>query len=169
MPSEWNDPADTTPDARRTPRTVQGWRSYDPLRRMLGHPRSGIEPMHILAADMLREQVDLALLGYAVTRPLIYVQQFSQPRWGLGPDAVKQMRAVRSLRRVVLLFQPPQLLMIEVIILRNTTLTQWAKTRVPAATVKLEKQRLMVVLDRLATHYDGEIMDDLAKGRRLPP
>ena len=169
MAASWTDPADLTPDARRVPRTVSAWRSYDPLRRMLGHPRSGIEPMHILAADMLREQVDLALLGFSATRPLIYVQQFSQPRWGLGPDAVKQMRAVRSLRRVALLYQPPQLLMIEAIILRNTTLRQWSMSRVPASPVKIEKQRLMVVLDRLATHYDGEIMDDLAKGRRLPP
>jgi hypothetical protein len=80
-----------------------------------------------------------------------------------------QMRAVRSVRRVVLLFSAPQLVMIEAIILRNTTLRQWAMTRDPASPVKLEKQRLLIVLERLAQHYDGEVADDLAKGRRLPP
>jgi hypothetical protein len=169
MAASWVDPADLTPDARKVPRTVHGWRTYCPLRRMLGHPNSGIEPGHILAADMLREQVDLVLLGFAAARPLIYVAQSALPRWGLGPAAMAQMRAVRSVRRVVLLFSAPQLVMIEAIILRNTTLRQWAMTRDPASPVKLEKQRLLIVLERLALHYDGEVADDLAKGRRLPP
>ena len=169
MVATWVDPSDIKPNASHVPRRLTGFRSYDPLRRMLVHARSGIEPVHILAADMLREQVDLALFGYAAARPLIYVTQSAMPRWGLGPAAKAQMRAVRSVRRVVLLFHPPQLLMIEVIILRNTTLTQWAKSRDPASPVKTEKQRLMIVLDRLALHYQGEIANDLAIGKRLPP
>jgi hypothetical protein len=169
MPSEWRDPDDVTPGARRTPRAIAGWRTYDPLRKMMGHAASGISTAHVLAADLLREQVDLALLGFSAARPLIYVAQTPLPRWGLGPAALAQMRAVRSLRRVVGLFSPPQLLMLEVIVLRNITLRQWVLTRDPPSPAREEKRRLLIVLDRLAAHYEGEIESDLASGRRLPP
>ena len=169
MAGEWRDPSDTTPDARRVPRSVSGWRTYCPLRKMSGHPASGIAAGHIAAADMLREQVDLAMLGYSTVRPLIYVAQFSQPRWGLSRAEVEQMAALRSVRRAIKLFSLAELLMLESIVLRNMTLRQWVQACVPPSSSAIEKRRLLSILDRLAEHYDSEIQDDLARGRRLLP
>jgi hypothetical protein len=168
MPTEWRDPDDITPGARRTPRTIAGWRTYCPLRKMAGHPNSGIGAQHIHAADMLREQVDIITLGYSGVRPLIFVTQSTQPRWGLSASDAKQMRALRSVRRVVLLFDAIQLRMLDAIVLRNVTLRQWVQGGGGLATSKHEKRRLMTILDRLSEYYDAEIEDDLARGRRLP-
>ena len=168
MAAEWRDPADTTPGARRTPRSIAGFRRYDPLRKMAGHPNSGIGANHIHAADAFREQVDLATLGYSTVRPLIYVAQFSQPRWGLSASDMKQMQAIREVRRVIRLFAPTQLIMLEAIVLRNVTLRQWVIGCGVVTTSKHEKRRLMVILDRLAEYFDADIENDLASGRRLP-
>jgi hypothetical protein len=168
MGSEWRDPDDITPGARRTPRTIAGWRTYCPLRKMSGHPNSGIGAQHIHAADMLREQVDIATLGYSGMRPLIFVTQSVQPRWGLTISDVKQMRALRSVRRVVALFDSMQLRMLDAVVLRNVTLRQWIIGCGGLTTTKQEKRRLMTILDRLSEHYDAEIENDLASGRRLP-
>jgi hypothetical protein len=169
MPTAWRDPADIKPDARRAPRMITGLRGYDPLRKMAGHPRSGIIAQHILAADMLREAVDLARMGFSGARPLIYVAAFAQPRWGLGPAAVRQMRAVRTVARVTRLYTPRQLEMIDAIVLRNRTLRQWATAVDPPLVARLEKRRLLEILNVLAEHFDGEIQNDLAMGRRLEP
>ena len=136
---------------------------------MSGHPHSGITAGHIAAADMLREQVDLATLGYSTVRPLIYVAQFSQPRWGLSRAEAEQMAAVRSVRRAIKLFDTIELLLLEAMVLRNVTLRQWVHSRHPPSSAGAEKRRLMSILDRLAEHYDSEIQDDLARGRRLLP
>jgi hypothetical protein len=168
MPTEWRDPDDVTPGARRTPRTIAGWRTYCPLRKMSGHPNSGIGAQHIHAADMLREQVDIATMGYSGARPLIFVTQSVQPRWGLTISDVKQMRALRSVRRVVALFDGMQLRMLDAVVLRNITLRQWIIGCGGLTTTKHEKRRLMTILDRLSEYYDAEIENDLASGRRLP-
>ncbi len=168
MAAEWRDPDDITPGARRTPRSIAGFRRYDPLRKMSGHPNSGIGASHIHAADKFREQVDLATMGYAAVRPLIFVAQYAAPRWGLTRPEIARMRALRSVRRVMGLFAPPQLLLLEAIVLRNITLRQWVQATVPLSSSRLEKRRLMIILDRLAEHYEAEIEDDLARGRRLP-
>jgi hypothetical protein len=169
MPSVWRDPTDLTPDARRQPRSITGWRGYDPLRKMAGHPRSGVTSAHILAADMLRERVDIATMGFSGARPLIYVAMSAQPRWGMGPAAVARTRAARSVARVIRLFAPSQLAMIDVVILGNRTLRHWSLTRDPPSPFRREKQRLILILDRLAEHFDGEVQNDVASGRRLPP
>jgi hypothetical protein len=170
MRATWRDPDDLTPGARRAPREITAWRSYCPLRKMSGHPNSGITAAHIMAADKFREVCDVAVMGYTAARPLIFVGLNAAPRFGMGADAVAQMRAVREMRRAVRLFHPPQLLMIEAVILRNMTLRQWCESRVPRiATPRLEKVKLLVILERLVQHFDSDVADDLARGRRLPP
>lgn len=170
MRSEWRDPDDITPGARRTPKMVVGWRSYDPLRLMLGHAASGITTEHIMAADKLREAFDLATIGYSADRPLIFVAQQPAPRFGLGPDAVAQMRACRTVRRVVALFMLRQLAMIDMVILRNVPLRIWTQALLQQpASQAVEKGRLLAILDVLAQHFATEVDDDLARGRRLPP
>lgn len=169
MRGAWRDPDDVTPNAQRAPKTVAGWRTFDPLRRMAGHPNSGITVEHIMAADMLRERVDLATLGYSAVRPLIYVVQYPLPRWGLGPAAMAQVQAARAVRRVMRAFNDAQLRMLEVIVLGNVTLRAWTLRRNPPSTLGAEKRKLLVVLDRLAEHFASEVREDVAKGRRLVP
>ena len=169
MRSEWRDPDDVTPGARRTPRMVAGWRSYDPLRRMLVHPSSGITADHIMAADIVREAVDLAALGYSGDRPLIYVAQSAAPRWGMTKADVARLAADRVVRRVLRIFPASQLMMLEAIVLRNMTLRDWVKTRPPLTNPAVEKGRLLSILDQLVQHFISEIEDDVVSGRRLPP
>jgi hypothetical protein len=169
MPATWRDPDDTAPTARRTPREIAGWRRYDALRRMFGDPRSGITAQHIMAADTLRELVDLATLGYAADRPLIYVAQNAQPRFGMGPAALAQVKAARAVKRVTALFPPLQLAMIQAIILRNVSVRAWTTALPPPASQAVEKGKLLAILEILVQHFAVEVEDDLARGRRLPP
>jgi hypothetical protein len=167
MAGTWIDPDDIRPDARRVPRSITGLRRYDPLRKLSGNAHSGISALHIMAADSFREQVDLAMLGYSGVRPLIFVAQSPEPRWGLGPGALAQMRATRSVKRVLKLFDVAQLWMLDAIVLQNITLTQWTRSRDPVAAIRTEKTKLLVILDILAEYYDADVQDDLAKGKRL--
>lgn len=170
MPAVWRDPEDITPGARRTPKEIVGWRTYCPLRRMSGHPNSGITAQHIMAADRLREQVDLATLGYSAARPLIFIAHAPASRYGLGPKEVDQMRAVREVRRVVKLFTIPDLDIIQSVLLANWSLRQWVAH--PACRSKssaTEKRKLLLILDRLVAHFDSDIEDELARGSRLTP
>lgn len=169
MRATWRDPDDVTPGARRTAREVNGWRRFCPLRRMSGHPNSGITVEHIMAADRLREQVDIATLGFTAARPLIYVAQYASPRWGMGAAAVRQMRAIREVHRVIWLFHPPQLVMLDLIVLRNVTLREWTKKLDPPSSALIEKRRLLVILDRLVQHFATDVADELARGKRLAP
>jgi hypothetical protein len=169
MRGDWVDPDDTRPNASKTPRKVHGWRTYCPLRKMSGHPSSGMSIQHIMAADKFREQVDLAMLGYSSERPLIYVAQFPLPRWGMGPAAVAQLVAVRDVRRVMRLFTTPQLAMIEMILLRNLSVRQWCAHGGVSLNQALEKRKLMAILDRLVEYYDAELKDEIIQGRRLAP
>jgi hypothetical protein len=79
------------------------------------------------------------------------------------------MAAVRSVRRAIKLFDTIELLLLEAMVLRNVTLRQWVQSRHPPSSAGPEKRRLLSILDRLAEHYDAEIQDDLARGRRLLP
>jgi hypothetical protein len=169
MPWTWRDPDDVTPGARRTPREINAWRSYDPLRRMLVHTSSGITTAHIQAADKLRELVDVATLGYTADRPLIFIANTAQPRTGMTPAAIAEVKAAREVRRVVVMFAPIQLAMIQAVILRNVTLTAWTRALPPPVSQPVEKGKLLAILEILVQHFDAAIQDELARGRRLPP
>jgi hypothetical protein len=169
MRAEWVDPSDIKPNASRVPRKIRGWRTYCPLRRMSGHPASGITDRHIMAADRLREAVDLATLGYSSERPLIHVAQYPLPRWGMSRSAVEQMRAVRDIARVGWIFGPAALALIDAVLLRNMSLREWTQRFDPPLHPAGEKRKLLAVLDRLVEHYDTEIKDDMAHDRRLAP
>jgi hypothetical protein len=136
---------------------------------MLAHPSSGITAAHIMAADKLRELVDLATLGYSNDRPLIYVQQTPLPRFGLGARAVEELDAARAVRRVIVLFPPLQLALIQAVILRNVSVRAWTSALPPPASQAVEKGKLLAILEILVQHFDAEVQDDLARGRRLPP
>ena len=66
MRSSWRDPDDITPNARRTARAIAGFWAGCALRRMMHHHagRSSIIEEHVIAADLLRLQVDAVLIGF---------------------------------------------------------------------------------------------------------
>jgi len=64
MRTTWRDPEDTSPNAARTARESSGWRSYCPLRKLVRQDGTSITAEHIHAADLLRQQADLARFGY---------------------------------------------------------------------------------------------------------
>jgi hypothetical protein len=170
MHASWRDPDDITPGARRAPREIHGWRRYDPLRKMTAHPNSGVTEAHILAADKLRELVDIATLGYSAERPLIFVTQtISGPRFGMSAGEVARVKAGRAVKRVIALFPAMQLEMIQAIILRNVTVRAWTEALPQPASQATEKGRLLTILDLLVQHFGSEVADDLRSGRRLPP
>jgi hypothetical protein len=164
MRATWRDPDDITPGARRTPKEISGWRRYDPLRKMLVHPNSGITVDHIMAADKLRELVDVATLGFSVDRSLVFITQAYLPRAGMGPGAIAQVQAMRAVARVIILFPGRQLAVIQAVILRNQTISACAQARGEARAAI--KRRLLAILERLVQHFQGEIEDEIAKGHR---
>ena len=167
MRASWRDPDDITPGARRTAKEITGFRAFCPLRQMSAHPHSGITAAHIMAADKLRELIDIATIGYSGDRPLIYVQQNAQPCTGMGRAALAQNKAWREVRRVVDIFPVSQLAMIQAVILQNVRLFTWARQH--GQNPQIAKGRLLSILDRLVQHFEAEVEDDLARGRRLPP
>jgi hypothetical protein len=168
MRSSWRDPDDIMPDARRVPREITAWRRFCPLRKMSGDPRSGITAAHIMAADKLREVVDVATLGYSSERPMIFAAMAAQPRFGMSGADIARVAAMRSMTRVLRIFPPGQLVMLEMIVLRNVNLRAWTLAH-DNANPAVEKGRLLGILDRLAQHFDAEIEDDISRGRRLIP
>ena len=168
MKGVWRDPDDVTPGARRTPREVTGFRTFCPLRRMLVHRNSGITAEMIMAADKLRELVDVVTWGYSAERPLIYVALNAQPRFGLGPAAQAEMAAVRIVRRALALFDATELAVLEAIVLRNQSIRGWLDSLAEPPSPLLVKQCLLSILERLAQHFAADVDDELARGRRLP-
>jgi hypothetical protein len=169
MRGTWIDPDDIKPDAKKAPRLITGWRSGDPLRRMLVHHASGITAQHISAADKLREAADIAVLGYSAERPLIYVSHLFLPRAGMGHADLARTKAWRVVARAVKLFAVAELEILQAVVLRNISLRAWCAARDPPRSQLVEKRRLLRVLDSLVDHFDAEVQDDLARGRRLPP
>jgi hypothetical protein len=169
MRAEWRDPEDTSPDARKSARIIQGYRRFCPLRRMLANTASGITEQHVMAADKLRELADLATLGYTGPRLLLFVLHSAGPVTGLGPAALARNAAWRALRRAMRLFSPTQLAMLDAIVLGNQTLRAWTLARGEGAHPNVEKGRLLAILDTLAHHFETELANDIAAGRRQPP
>jgi hypothetical protein len=167
MRAAWRDPDDIKPDARRVPREITGYRTFCPLRKMSGDARSGITAKHIMAADKLRELVDVGTLGYSAERPMIFIPAYPMPRAGMGGAAVAQVAALRGMARCLRIFPTDQLRMLEMIVMRNVTLRAW--TLAVDGNQAVEKGRLLSILDRLAYHFETDIEDDLREGRRLPP
>jgi hypothetical protein len=170
MRAEWPDPEDIRPSAARSARQVHGWRTYCPLRRMAGHPSSGITPGHIAAADKLRELVDLSRMGHTPGRTQAYAGGSPQPRAGLSPNEMAQAAATRSVRRVLRLYDPRQLAMIHVVLLANQSLRSWIAVCAAGGEhcqPAVEKRRLLAILDLLDEHFAGEIEEEINLGIRL--
>ena len=164
--ADWTDPDDIKPSAAHNARTVHGWRTYCPLRRMMVNAASGITAPHIHAADKLREAADLARLGYSTSYTGVVVALAAQPRAGASHAEMQRTQAQRTVTRALKLFTPEQGTMLWTIILQNQSLYTWARER--NLDPKVEKGRRLTILDLLVQHFESEIEDELRRGGRLP-
>jgi len=169
MRAEWRDPDDIRPGAAKTARTVHGWRSYCPLRRM----GAAVSVGQIMAADKLRELYDVARVGYAPIQDGFYVATTPQPRPGPTAGEMQRARAGREYARAIRPFTPVQRSLITAIILDNKSVRAWTLYRQGMTgrhiDQRVEQGRLLAILDQLAAHFDTEIREELQHGWRLPP
>lgn len=172
MRSEWTDPDDIKPNARHTARRIVGYRSFCPLRRAMRHDGSGITELHIAAADKLREIWDVARLGYSANaHPLVHVVTAQRPRSGPSQAEQARERADRTLRRALALFTAAQRELLDAVVLRNITVHAFASTVANETGQRFDpntmRGKLIAVLDVLATHWQSELEEELARGKRL--
>jgi hypothetical protein len=159
MRGEWRDPDDMTPDARRTGRTVTGWRSYCPLRRCI--ERHGASTVltaeHVMAADHLRLLHDGARLGFSAACDLSMPVQsvFYRPSMGPSVRAMKQTQCQREFTRAWRLFDDEQHDLLGHVVLSNLPVRSWALPRHIAPTRAMAK--LAGVLDLLCDFFHDEL------------
>lgn len=164
MRSSWRDPTDLTPSARRTAREITGFRAACALRRMLHHDagRSSITEEHILAADLLRLQVDAVLIGFSGRRELMPVQAMMYgPRTGPSMAALRSVKAWKPLQRALALFTEAERRLLTWVVLENRSVTSWCSAQRELGrliSVNRAMQTLVEILDRLVEHYD--VADD---------
>jgi hypothetical protein len=176
MRSEWVDPDDIKPTAARVARRIVGVRAFCPLRRMMPITGSGITDSHVMAADKLREAVDVAALGFTAGRAelvLVGLSASPQPRAGPSQAEIARAQAARVVERALKSFTDGQRAMINAVILRNLSLRAWVALRAEETGIRfdpnVEKGRLLAILDILAQHFETEIDDEVSRGSRLPP
>jgi hypothetical protein len=155
MRASWRDPDDFRPNARKG-REISGWIAFDPLRLLARDPSSGVTDDHIRAADYLRLQAEIAMLGMAARDNILPIGAIVHlPKLGPAPAAVRSARASSELIRVIRRFSTEAWLMVQVIVLWNRTLTQWCHDR--ERSIQTETGRLLAALDLLAEHFGTEI------------
>jgi hypothetical protein len=164
MKANWRDPTDLAPNASKRPRELRGYRTYCPLRRMMQRPGSQVTDKHLAAADLLRVQVDMAVIGCSGSREGINAAY--GPRRGPSDVAVSQVAATISARRALARLSEAGRAMTQAIILHNISLHVWClletERRGRGADPDVELGRLLGVLDVLAEHYSTEAGQALA-------
>jgi hypothetical protein len=167
MRSEWVDPTDSTPSAARTARTVNAWRSYDPLRKCLGHQGSKITLAHVVAADLLRRLTDGVAIGFSGGRDLMSARSWQfGPITGFGAPAVKSAKAWPAFRRAMARYNKGERDLLTFIVLLNMSVRAWcARQRELGSYTNpdIEMRRLVACLDRLVEHFRSEIERDLGR------
>lgn len=164
MKSHWRDPDDMTPNASRRPREISGYRTYDPLRRLAAHKGSQFEHRHVLAADMLRGQVDIAVIGRGGRRMDEMLRQGFGPVSGPSGVAIEGVWARENAQRALMRLGPSTRLLVTAIVLMNCSVHAWCAETKPPRDAKLETGRLLAALDLLADHYAAEIDDAVSRG-----
>ena len=102
----------------------------------------------------------------------MYVAVTPQPGSGPGRTEVARARASHVVQRAMRLFTDGQRLMLTTIVLDNQPCSRWTAMRTEATGVRhdpnIEKGKLVAILDVLANHFETEIDNELAQGKRLP-
>ena len=167
MKDTWRDPDDIKPNATHRAREVTGYRTFCPLRRMSAHKGSQIEPRHILAADLLRAQVDIATIGKGAR------SMDALSRQGFGPvtfpprTALERVWAMTQARRALARLAPSARVLVAEVVLMNRAVHAWCRQVTPPRDAKVEMGRLLAALDVLVDHYAAEIDEALARGKML--
>jgi len=176
MRGSWRDPDDVTPNASKYAREISGWRTFDPLRKMVAQQGSQVTTQHIAACDILREAADVAALGYTGLGQLdgapVTDARYG-PKTGPANRSVAQIRALAVYQRAMRLFIcPGQLRLIHAVILGNSTLQRWciAEGERLGVTIRpaVEMGRLLSILDMLAAHFGTDIKEAVDRGDLLP-
>jgi hypothetical protein len=173
MHAAWRDPDDLNPRGR-TPREIKAFRTYDPLRMMLRRHglHSSVTARHILAADRLREAVDLAAYGATGGSAWEAVGGGFGPSMGPGAVVLARLRAQSVVESVKGLYDPMERLLLGFVVLSNRSLTSWCLRRHDTDSPKMRRQETMLLvtlLDRLEAHFAAELDADLRAGRLLDP
>jgi hypothetical protein len=175
MVAEWVDPDDIRPNAAKSARTIRGFRSFCPIRRMAAMPATGVTIEHVMAADKLRELWDQVRVGFtAAGNPLMLAVLVSpQPRTGPNAGEIERAKSARALRRAVAILSLPEQALMSAIILQNQSIRYFCRSHTERTGFYLDqdvtKVRLMMVLNKLKDHFAGEIEEEVARGRRLAP
>jgi hypothetical protein len=166
--TEWRDPDDTNPNHRQA-RTISGYRTFCPLRRMLKASGTQITEHHIMAADKLRIAVDAATIGFSAERDLslsVTALMFG-PLLGPSRNASLQAQAWNTARRALGIFTVEQRKMLTHVVLQNRTIQSWAQSHDPVRNAQTEMGKLLAVLEILTLYFETEIDDDIRRGRGL--
>jgi hypothetical protein len=166
MRSAWRDPDDIKPNASHRPREITGYRTFCPLRRMMAHRGSQIDERMVLAADMLRGQVDIAVIGKGA-RSMEGLRQGFGPVTGPPGSALAQVQALTQARRALARLAPATRTLVAEVVLFNRAIHAWCHLTDPVRDAKVEMGRLLGALEVLVDHYAAEIDDALARGRML--
>jgi hypothetical protein len=148
--SEWNDPADDSPN-RRSAKVVKHYRRCCPLRLCIRRhgANAGYSPKHLVAADRLRHLANGSTIGFQGERPLGSVADVRQ--FLSSETAVRQWRCGQELRRVRGLFGDADWGLLMAVIIGNVAIQRHAAAT--GQNVKLVKQRLVGLLDKLVAWF----------------
>ena len=163
MRAEWRDPEDVRPNAQHRPREIVGYRTYCPLRRMARVQGSQITREHITAADLLRNAVDMAVIGSRGGLDPGGLGAVYGPLSGPSVAALRQSAAMREAQRAISRLAPSQRALLTAIVLLNRTLQSWCADP-PGRNAQVEMGRLLGVLDVLADHYASDVDRQLSLG-----
>ena len=166
MKGTWRDPDDVKPNASHRAREISGYRTFCPLRRMMAHKGSAIEQRHVLAADLLRAQVDIAVIGKG-GRSMELTRQGYGPIAGPPRSALDGVWALTQAQRALARLGPATRLLVAEVVLFNKTIYAWSHAIAPARDPKIEMGKLLGGLDMLADHYATEIDEALSRGHML--
>jgi hypothetical protein len=155
MRSAWRDPTDISPNASRRPREVQGFRVFCALRRARASG-AAITDQHIIAADLLRVNVDLARLGAS---PLVMAAgaNCTGPRAGPSASALRAARASTNVGRLFNSLDDAQATLLIAVVLQNIPVSRWCTLHEPKLNRPTVMRALYEVLDLLVEYFDTEV------------
>ena len=167
MRSAWRDPDDVKPNAAHKAREITGYRTFCPLRRMMVQRGSQIEQRHVLAADFLRGQVDVAVIGKGARPMDVLSRQGFGPVTGPPGSALEQVLAQTQARRALARLGPLTRVLVAEVVPFNRAIQAWCRMVDPTREPKVEMGKLLAALEILADHYNAEIDEALKGGHML--
>lgn len=154
---EWVDPDDTGATYRA--RQIKGWRRSCPLERMMAKdPRSGITTEQIAAANILRQAVDGATIGFTSPRDLGELASgLPGPRGGPSEADKRQAEACGIVLRALKPFDLGHLALLNAVLIDNYTVHAWCQMRGQPNRTAFFAGVLVTLLDILVKHFGAQV------------